>query len=256
MHLSKEIKVSRCLSSSLGAALALALSVVPQSIFAATNSWQAYVEKGDANISHGDLNIAEASFRSALRQIKLGKHSTDQLAECQNKLANALALEGKTEEAESVYKTTLAQLEQSYGKGSKKLTPTLLALGSFFEAEGDHGTAMSLYQHAININEKSYNQYSPAISEILHHAGSKLPATGVAPYRPGATSLSQQPSLASSSRMLKTLSPAKDLVTKEDNSNQDLIVDFQNQMRNVISANAKRANRTAALQPNSRSSTD
>jgi tetratricopeptide (TPR) repeat protein len=189
------------------------------------------------------------NFRIALQEVNKAPHTTEQLAECQNRLANSLALEGKTEEAWSLYKNSLAQLERSYGEDSVKLSATMLALGSLIEAEGDHSSAMSLYQKAININEKSYNQFSPAISNIVHHPNASLGSIGISPYRPSPAALPQQAELESSARLLKALPTTTDLVKEDVDLDQELLKDFQNQIINTESANAKNPMRTAVALP-------
>src|SRR5271163_745080 len=134
------------LLNSLGITVALALGVFAQSGLAAENSENKYMSDGDACIAHRNLSKAEICFKQAIQQTKKAPHTPEQLAECQNRLANALALEGRTDEAEALYQHSLTELERAYGKNSEKVAPTLLALGSFFEAEGDHGSAMALYQ--------------------------------------------------------------------------------------------------------------
>jgi tetratricopeptide (TPR) repeat protein len=237
------------LIGSLSVAVALAVNILPQACRASNASWQIQIHNGETSIDQGDLSKAEGHFRLALQEVKKAPHNTEQLTACQNKLANALALEGKTEEAESLYQNSLAQLEKTYGKNSGKLSTTLLALGSFLEAEGDHGSAMCFYQKAISINEKSYNQFSPAISEIVHHPNGSLESIGISPYRPGPAALSQQAELESSNRMLKALPGNKDLVRQDNDSAKELLKDFQNKIINTESANAKNPRRTAVALP-------
>lgn len=247
-----EFKVNR--SVTLGAlaltvAIATAFNFSPQSCQAAEAAWHTQVKAGETCIARGDVKRAETQFRLALQEIIKTPHNAEQLAECQNKLANALSLEGKTGEAEILYQNSLAQLEKSYGKNSSKLSPTLLALGSFFEAEGDHSSAMALYQKAININEKSFNQFSPAVSGVVHIPNTALGAIGISPYRPGPAALPQQSELESSSRMLRAIPATKDLVQSDENSDKDLLKDFRNQILNTESADAKNPRRTAGALP-------
>ena len=231
MHLSLEFKVSRLiLISCLSVVIATSVNIIPQAVLASETAWQTQINCGEDFIGAGDLKKAESHFRLAVLEVKKAPHTTEQMTDCQNKLANSLALEGKIEEAETLYQNSLAQLEKTYGKNSGKLSATLLALGSFLEAEGDHGSAMSLYQRAININERSYNQYSPAISGVVHHPNKSLKAIGISPYRPRPTTLSQQSDLQTSRRLLQALPTTKDLVKSDDDSDKDLLKEFQSQI--------------------------
>jgi tetratricopeptide (TPR) repeat protein len=250
MQLSLEFKGSRpILISSLSVVVAAAANLLPQACLASEPAWQTQIHCGEAVLGQGDLKKAESHFRLALVDVKKAPHTTEQMTDCQNKLANSLALEGKAEEAETLYQNSLAQLEKTYGKASGKLSATLLALGSFLEAEGDHGSAMSLYQRAININEKSYNQFSPAISDVVHHPNTSLGAIGISPYRPRPTTLSQQSDLQTSKQLLQALPTSKDLVKSDDDSDKDLLKVFQNQIINTESSNTKNPRRTAIALP-------
>jgi tetratricopeptide (TPR) repeat protein len=246
-----KFKVRRpILITSLAVLVAAAVNTNPQAGLASNLAWQAQINDGEASITQGELKKAESHFRLALQELKKAPHTTEQTIDCQNKLANSLALEGKTEEAEALYENSLAQLEKTYGRNSAKLSPTLLGLGSFLEAEGDHGSAMSLYQRAININEKSFNQFSPAISNVVHHPNASLGAIGISPYRPRPSALSQHADLQTSKQLLQALPSTKDLVKNDDDSDKDLLKEFKNQFINTDSAtSSKNLRRTAAALP-------
>jgi tetratricopeptide (TPR) repeat protein len=244
------------LLNNLGITVALALAVFAQSSLAAEKAWDRYMSDGEESVTHGDLGKAEIAFRHAIEQAKKAPHASEQLAECQNKLANTLALEGRTDEAEAIYQRSLSQLERDYGKDSEKVAPTLLALGSFFEAEGDHRSAMALYEKAVNINERSFSQFSPAIADVVHNPTIHIGSIGATPYGTASAAMPQQAGLGASAQLLKSVVPLKDLVKREDNSNQDLIRDFQNQFKNPERQTATVSSRTAARESMSRSNTD
>ncbi|NJL73107.1 MAG: tetratricopeptide repeat protein [Candidatus Competibacteraceae bacterium] len=126
-------------------------------------------------------------------------------------------------------------LTRRYGEKSNKLGPVLLALGSIQEAEGNHAAAMTYYQRALNINEKNYGTYSPEFADNLARAGRTSYKVGDISsarkyYKQSINSLTKQPGLAASENLKKLLKDYKDLNIGEDNSNQELIKDFKQEI--------------------------
>ena len=214
---------------------------------AEASAWRKDVSEGEASISQGNLNRAELCFRRALQAATAAACSTKDQAECRNKLANTLALAGKTEEAQSLYKRSLITLERTYGKSSAKIVPTLIALGSFLEAEGDHNSAMALYQRAIAINEKSYGRYSPGVTATVRQSGVQLNSLGAATYAPAARPLNEQAGLQASARLKQSVPAPDDLLIKGDNSNQELLSAFHREI--MKTGGDKPVKRRSAWQP-------
>jgi len=227
--------------------IVVTLACCPQISLAKASAWQKDISDGETSISQGNLKRAELCFRRAL-QTTVAAHSTKDEAQCRNKLANALALEGKTEEAQTLYKRSLITLEHTYGKSSVKIVPTLIALGSFLEAEGDHNSAMALYQRAIAINEKSYGRYSPAMTATVRHSGLQLHSLGATTYKPANRPLNEQAGLKASARLKQSVPAPNDLLIKGDDSNQELLSAFRREtMKTEISD--KSVKRRSAWQP-------
>lgn len=198
-------------------------------------SWQAFLADGDNNLNQQKLFEAEGCYRQALKKVHHSPHTSDDVVKCLEKLAADLALENKTEEAVSYYHKSLGTLERSYGKNSSKLVPTLFALGSIFEAEGDPKIAMKFYRRALAINEQHYGPLSPAVADSLHHLGHATFAAGQpeqaeSHYKSSLAILMKQPSLSSSAQLESLLNDYNDLLKKTDNSDKNLISDFQNQV--------------------------
>jgi tetratricopeptide (TPR) repeat protein len=219
--------------SSLG--MALALAVCPLSVLASASAWQESVAKGDAAINQQSLKQAEDYFRQAVKEVGQAPHSVKDMADCLNKLANALTLEGKIEEAEKIYQRSIKQLQQSFGLSSTELLPTLFALGSIYESEGDVSAAMDLYQRAFKINEKHYGPYSPGVADSLHHLGrassiAGQPEKAERHYKQALSILEKEPGLGASKQMEDLLTDYSDLLRKKDNIGQALISDFQREI--------------------------
>lgn len=204
----------------------------PQMAWAAESSaWTTFCQKGDEALAKQQLDIAEASYRQAAEAVKSSRNAADS-EKCMLKLADILALRGKADEAQALYQKLLGILDRKYGRNSAQVAPVLLALGSIQESEGDHTTAIDYYQRALNINEKNYGPYSPAVAGSLHHLGRASFKSGNRPlaekhYKRALSILSSQASLSASSELQSLMHDYGDLLKGSDNSNQDLIKDFQ-----------------------------
>jgi tetratricopeptide (TPR) repeat protein len=200
--------------------------------YSAEQSWRKWQADGDVDLSQQKLLQAENCYRAALRDIDHQTHTDDELDTCMQKLASTLTLEDKTEAAVVIYQRTLRALEKQYGKDSPRVTPILFALGSIYEAAGDHGLAMNLYRRALAISEKSFGRFSPAAAKSLHYLGRTNFAVGHIDeaernYKSSLSILVNQPSLASSNELESLLSDYQDLLRKKENTDSTLLSDFE-----------------------------
>jgi tetratricopeptide (TPR) repeat protein len=213
----------------------IVLMLSTASTWASEKDWQVLLTEGDVDIQQQKLGQAEDCFSRALKEIEHEAHSNDDMVKCLQRLASTLELEDKTNDALPLYRKSLHILEQTYGKDSPKVVPTLFAFGSIFEAEGDPKIAMGYYRRALHINEKHYGPFSPGVAESLHHLGHATFSAGQTDeaethYKSSLAILMKQPSLSSSEQLESLLSDYSDLLKKNDNSNQNLISDFQKEV--------------------------
>jgi tetratricopeptide (TPR) repeat protein len=198
---------------------------------AASSGWQESLAHGDNYANKRELSKAEQCFRQALLKVGQGSHSAEDKSKCLNSLANTLALENKTIEAESTLFKSLSLLEQAYGKNSSKLIPTLLAIGSVYESMGNHVLAMRFYSKASTIGEYGYGQYCPPFSSNSVHMDSekKILQFGIKTDSSlSGSGLKQGASLESSEHMKNVLpSFSEDALKYECTSNEDLLTDFK-----------------------------
>jgi len=199
------------------------------------SDWQSYVAKGDSALSLQRLNEAEQNFRLALKAVSSNQHKVDDVVECQNRLANVLTMENRSEEAKKLYSRSLKSLEHRYGQSNPKIVKTLLALASVYESEGDVAVAMTSYQRAFSINEKNYGPYSPEVAKSLHKMGHARAAMGQPKqaeqhYKQAIGILEKEPGLDASKEMEETLQDYGDLLRKTDNTPQALVSDFQKEV--------------------------
>lgn len=199
---------------------------------AAETSWNSLFQRGEEEIAKQKLDTAETYFRQALKAAQSQSRNTPDVEKCMLKLADTLALRDKTDEAQTLYQRLLDLLVKRYGSNSLQIAPVLLALGSIQESEGDHTTAIEYYQRALSINEKNYGPYSPAVAGSLHHLGRANFKNGNRPmaekhYKKALSILSNQASLSASSELQNLMHDYGDMLKGTDQSNQNLIKDFQ-----------------------------
>jgi tetratricopeptide (TPR) repeat protein len=213
-----------------GAAISYSAVVIPDN-----HSWQKLITSGDDELALQKLVQAEACYREALKVIGREPHAEAEVVRCIEKLANTLAQENKIDEALPFYQRSLHLQEKIYGKESSELVPTLFAIGSIYESEGDPKPAMALYQRALAISEKHYGPFSPSVADSLHFLGRVHSKTGETQeaehdYKTSLSILMQQPSLSSSSHLESLLADYHDLLRKNESSDSNLISDFQTEV--------------------------
>lgn len=216
---------------SLAIGLSILFPLTQPQLSAAQSSWSSNYNKGLAAEAAQNPAAAEDFFRKALAEIDKAPHKPVDQENCQRKLADALMLRGKTGEAQTIYQNLLTQLSNRYGVKSSKTAPILIILGSIQESLGDHSAAMALYQRALQINEKSFGPYSPEFAGNLHQlgrasykAGNK--AAAQKNYKKALSILSTDPGLDASHELRSLLKDYNDLIKNDDQSNRDLIKDF------------------------------
>lgn len=219
------------LSSVLCSAQYGCITILPSASAATETTWNSYYDQGMDAFSRQSLAQAEQLFRQALSLAEHQSKNPTDIEQCMLKLADTLTLRDKTSEAQRLYSTLLDILIKRYGKNSPQIAPVLLALGSIQESEGDHSNAMDYYQRALQINEKHYGPYSPAVASSLHRIGRVDCKAGNRSqaklhYRRALSILSQQPELTASGQLENLIRDYGDLLKGDDNSNKDLIRDF------------------------------
>lgn len=198
---------------------------------AVDSSWSALYKDGLSELSQQKLDRAEDSFRKALSTAQAAGNSAD-TEKCMRKLADVLMLRNRPADALPLYEKLLRSLSKHYGASSAQIAPVLMELGSIQEAAGDHTTAISYYQRALSINERNYGPYSPAVAGSLQglgrangKAGNK--ALAVQHFKRSQSILILDPDLKASSQLESLMHDYGDLIKGDDNSNKDLLKDFQ-----------------------------
>jgi len=207
----------------------------PLMAVAATSAWEKNYEKGMAAENNHEPNLAEQLFRKALKEMATEPHKPEDQEVCMLKLADSLLLRAKTAEAQKVYQNLLALLKNRYGDRSPKTAPIILRLGSIQESLGNHSAAMSYYEQALKLNERNFGPYSPEFAANLHKLGKAnylAGHKGVArkQYKQALSILTQESGLDASNEMRGLLKDYGDLIKTDDNSNTELVRDFDKEI--------------------------
>lgn len=211
---------------------------------AVDESWSSLYSEGEDYLSNQRPALAETCFRKALKSVKKQSTSTEDFEKCLRKLADTLVLRDKTAEAMGLYQQVLTSIESKEGPNSSKLVPLLFTIGSIQEGAGNHGAAMVYYRKAVSISERNWGPYSPQISDGLQRLGRAAHKAGDyreagRSYKQAIEALSKDPSLDASARMETARSDYANLIKNLDDSDRQLIKEFQTDiLRGSTSANA------------------
>jgi len=162
---------------------ALLVAAAAQPVFAL--GFREELQEGDKRLQQKQLELAEGSYRHALRDVKRDPGAgADDRALCLVKLGAVLQMLDITEEAQPLYKKAIKVLSRAHGAKSPLLLPDLMALGLIFELEGDYKKAIKIYQRALDIatvNNKGSDSDNIAQADCEHDLGRTAFKNGDAP---------------------------------------------------------------------------
>lgn len=114
-----------------------------------------YNDYGTLKQSDRNYEDAERYLRQAFAIWEGDPRFEGNVASCASNLGQVLFLEGRLQEAEGLYKKSLAIGEKTYGPNSPELSPVLNNMGMLYERKGDLKQAGTFFQRAISNMEKS-----------------------------------------------------------------------------------------------------
>ncbi|MDP8051720.1 tetratricopeptide repeat protein [Pasteurella atlantica] len=117
----------------------------------------------------GNFNQAQQWFETL---IKLTQHDINSLdyAAAQDGLANIFFYEQrKYNEAEPLYRRSLAITEKVMGENHPSLATTLNNLANLYRTQGKYAKAESLYKRSLAIKEKALGENHPSVATILNN---------------------------------------------------------------------------------------
>ena len=209
------------------------------SVFAApdgaSDNWRARVNDGDHMVQEHRLHDAEECFKETLKEVKKEKHSHDDLALVESRLADVLQMQDITEDSVPLYKKAVHQLAKAHGKDSELLILDLLKIGQVFEAEREPKHAAKIYRRTLKISEKSEGANSVAYADSLYRIGrtdTTLGRTVKAQllFRQAIGIVMAQTDLSSGFPLLSFLNDYVDLLKKNEHPEKILTSEFQTQL--------------------------
>lgn len=214
------------------AAISLALSFgtgLPS--IAAGSNWSDLYQKG---LAEQDQNPQSAvkDFRQALLLVKKQSKKSEDLFNCKLKLAHSLTLIDRADEARKIL------------QGLKRNSAVLMELGSIEESAGNHQGAMGFYNQALSDSEKNYGPYSPQAAYSLHGLGRVQHKMGnttgaTTNFKRAITILSKSPNKDADDQLKSIMHNYGDLIKGDDQSDKDLLKDFQNDVMKDPSSKEK-----------------
>lgn len=208
-----------------------ALTILAPALAEDVPSWFGFYQEGLTALSEQKPGKAEVAFRKALT-LAQDKGDSGDIEKCTLKLADTLSLQNKTGEAQALYEQMIKVLRKKYGGKNAQLGPIFMELGSIQESAGDHAAAMGFYKKSLEISERNFGPYSPAVAENLQRLGREKFRTGNKQeaeqhYIRARSILLLDPNLASSERLESIVKDYGDLVKGNEDSDNDLLRDFQ-----------------------------
>jgi tetratricopeptide (TPR) repeat protein len=224
--------------NSLSLALFLLLGST-SSAFAATDdwsdNWRVGIKNGDNMIEEHRLHDAEECFKETLKEVKRQKHSHDDLALVEGRLADTLQMRDIMEDSLPLYRKALHQLEKAHGKDSELLMPDLMKIGQIFEAEREPKHAAKIYRRTLKISEKSQGPESVAYADSLYRIGRTDTTLGQMVkaqllFRRAIGIVMAQTELSDGFPLLSFLNDYVDLLKKNEHPEKILTSEFQTQL--------------------------
>ncbi|CAM9521442.1 unnamed protein product [Ectocarpus sp. 4 AP-2014] len=157
----------------------------------AVEDWRgtAYVLPG-LQLAAGQFDLAEKSQRAVLTDAerklrefedhdsKESRRALDRENIARSRLAHVLGERGKYEEAETLYRRSLAIDEKVYGPDHPEVAAGLNSWAEFLRSQGKYEEAAPLYVRSLGIREKLYGPDHPEIASSLNNWALLLTSQG------------------------------------------------------------------------------
>ncbi len=122
---------------------------------------------GELYVLEGKYTQAEPLFRKSVQINTKALGLKGETLVCMDCLAGCLLKEGKSSQAESLYRDQLTAATDNYGKQSRQAANASLALGSFLMKNGRASEAANYYGQALNIIERANGPEAASLTPIL-----------------------------------------------------------------------------------------
>lgn len=137
-----------------------------------------YGNVGNTEVLRGNYDLAAALLRKELDVVRnvYGPHHPV-TGGVNSRLASALSHAGHIEQSLPLFRTAIAVLRQSEGKGSIRLAAAMDGLGRVFRKQGKLEQAVAQHREALAVWRRALGDEHPDVAVSLMHVGYTLAAT-------------------------------------------------------------------------------
>ncbi len=139
--------------------------------------WETHNDAGKEAYQAGRYAEAEKQFKFALAEAERLGPSDWRLATSLNNLAGLYDTQGKCEEAEPLFKRSLAIRENALGPDHPDVALSLNNLAGLYRTQGKYDQAEPLYRRSLPIFEKALGPDHPNVATALENYALLLQAT-------------------------------------------------------------------------------
>lgn len=151
------------------AAAALALSIVAPVRFSRAQStdWNSLETAARAELAHGDLDKAEADFKTAIGQADSAGATEPGVVNCLCGLALVYHKRGNFPESERLYELAMRDMEGLVGPTSVRYADWMPDLAWLYNEHGKPDKAEVLFKNALQIRKRSLGDSDPSVASLL-----------------------------------------------------------------------------------------
>ncbi len=143
--------------------------------------WETYNQDGKKAYEAGRYTEAEKLLKLALAEAEKFGSSDPRMATSLNNLAALYDTQGKYDQAEPLYRRSLAIREKALGPDHPDVATSLNNLAALYKTQGKYDQAEPLYKRSLAIKEKALGPDHPDVATVLENYAGLLKAT----ERPG-----------------------------------------------------------------------
>ncbi|HEY9678785.1 MAG TPA: tetratricopeptide repeat protein [Drouetiella sp.] len=149
------ITVSACTQTSTETATSTVTTTSTAEVAVEQAVWQKLTSDGDAAKAAGDLKKAEMSYQAAVEEAKKLGESDPAFSKTTANLADFYYAQGDGQQADKLYKQSLALREKAVGLEHADLIQSILGLARVTSAEKNYGESVAHYERVLAIMKKT-----------------------------------------------------------------------------------------------------
>ena len=129
--------------------------------------WDSIMDGAVEAYQQADYAQAEKLFLAALKEAEKFGEQDPRFATSLNNLAELYLAQGKSEQAEPLYRRALAIREKALGPEHSDVAQSLYILALFYHTQGHYAEAEPFFQRVLAIREKALGPEHPLVATFL-----------------------------------------------------------------------------------------